>query len=105
MRCLSYRICSNKIFVHSWNVQLFYFSYLSNDYSRMNNSANVRSYRDSGYQQPHPQSQRADNYNNQNLRRSNNFAGSNSARGRRGTSSNSYRSGAYSDVGTGGKFN
>ena len=70
----------------------------------MSNSGTSRSYRDTGYQQQgYPQQQRGDNYNNQQARRSNNFAGPNGNRGRRGAGGNSYRGGTQSDVGTGGK--
>ncbi len=71
----------------------------------MSSSGSIRNYRDSGYQQQYPQQQRGDNYNNQQTRRPNNFAGGISTRGRRGAGGNLYRGGTQSDAGTGGKLN
>jgi len=84
------------------SVIVFNFSY---EFDRMSNSGSARNYRDSGYQQQYPQQQRGDNYNNQQPRRPNNFAGGNSNRGRRGVGGNLYRGGTQSDAGTGGKLN
>ena len=66
---------------------------------RINNSGSARNYRDTGYP-----SQHSDNYNNQQLRRMNNYPASNGNRGRRGTGAKAYRDGTQSDAITGGKL-
>jgi len=78
----------------------------SYEFDRMSNPGNGRNYRESSYQQQQQQpSQRGDNYNNQQGRRSSNYStGNGNSRGRRGAGGNSYRGGTQSDVGTGGKF-
>ena len=81
------------------------FVFFSYEFDRMSNSGSARNYRDAGYQQQYPQQQRGDNYNNQQSRRSNNFASGNGSRGRRGIGGNLYRGGTQSDAGTGGKCN
>lgn len=72
----------------------------SYEFDRMSNPGSGRSYHDSGYQQQ----QRGETYNNQQPRRSNNYAsGNGNSRGRRGAGGNVYRGGTQSDAGTGGK--